>query len=197
MLIINVESGDHMPIYDREQNYISLLSDGEKTVKELSDKLFISEPTVRRDILALERKEIVTKKRGKVKLIINSADTRIPKFIRDMENQDQKRTIALKAISHVKEGYVIMLDASTTAYHLLPHLSAIKNIIVITNGAKTALEASSMGIKTICTGGELKPESFSYMGTDAENLLMKYNADVAFSLAEDFLTMVLQQTTQS
>lgn len=77
-------------------------------------------------------------------------------------------------------GYVIMLDASTTAFHLLPHLAEFKNILVITNGAKTAFESASMGIKTICTGGEMALESFSYIGPDAESVLNKYNADVAF-----------------
>ena len=73
-----------------------------------------------------------------------------------------------------------MMDASTTASHLLPHLSSLKKIILITNGAKTAIEAAAMGIKTFCTGGEMTPESFSYVGTDAESVLRRYNADVAF-----------------
>ena len=73
-----------------------------------------------------------------------------------------------------------MLDASTTAFCLLPYLSEFKNILVITNGAKTALESVSMGIRTICTGGETALESFWYVGTDAESVLKKYNADIAF-----------------
>lgn len=169
-----------MSIYNREQKYISLLSEREYTVKELADILFISEPTVRRDIITLEKKEIVTRKRGVVRLKVSSADKRIPLFIRDMEMQEEKKEIALQAISHIKDGDVIMLDASTTAYYLLPHLTEFKNIILITNGAKTAMDAASMGIKTICTGGEMTLESFSYVGTDAEELLKRYNADIAF-----------------
>ncbi len=169
-----------MSIFQREQEYINLLSEREHTVKELSDKLFISEPTVRRDIISLEKKEIVTRSRGKVRLKINSADKRIPLFIRDLEQQTEKSEIALKAINYIKDGYVIMLDASTTAYHLLPHLAGFNNIMIITNGAKTALEAASMGIRTICTGGEMTLESFSYVGTDAEDILKRYNADITF-----------------
>ena len=37
-----------------------------------------------------------------------------------------------------------------------------------------------MGIRTICTGGEMTLESFSYIGPDAENILSRYNADIAF-----------------
>ena len=169
-----------MPIYEREDKYIKLLSEREHTVSELADKLFLSEPTVRRDILILERKDIVIRNRGKINLKINSADKRIPLFIRDMEMQQEKKEIAFKAISHIKDGYVIMLDASTTAYYILPHLANFNNLFVITNGAKTALELAVMGIRTICTGGELTTESFSYVGTDAEDILKKYNADIAF-----------------
>ena len=178
-----------MSIYDREQQYINLLSERDFSVSELSEKLFISEPTVRRDIIALEKKDIVFCKRGTVKLKINYADKRIPLFIRDLEHQQVKKEIALKALSHIKDGNVIMLDASTTAYHLIPHLASFKNILLITNGAKTALDAAALGIKTICTGGEMTLESFSYIGPDAEATLRNYNADVAFfscrGLSED------------
>ncbi len=169
-----------MSVFQREEQYIRLLTEREHTVKELSEKLFISEPTVRRDIIVLKNKELLICNRGHVKLKPRLADQRIPLFVRDLESNDAKKEIAVKAIAHIKDGDVIMLDASTTAYHLLAHLVSFKNILVITNGAKTALEAASMGIKTICTGGEMTPESFSYVGTDAEKVLRQYNADVAF-----------------
>ena len=169
-----------MSIYNRENEYINLLSQKQHSVKELSEKLFISEATVRRDIIILQKKELITCTRGIVCLKIKSADRRIPLFVRDLEQNEAKKEIAIKASVLVKDGDVIMLDASSTAYHLLPHLLNFKNILIITNGAKTALEASSMGIRTICTGGEMTLESFSYIGTDAENVLKRYNADIAF-----------------
>ena len=180
-----------MSVYNRENQYINLLAEGSRSVKELSEKLFISEPTVRRDIILLQKKELLTCKRGIVTLKTTSPDQRIPLFIRDLEQNEEKKMIALKAVSHIKNGYTIMLDASTTAFYLLPHLVEFKNILVITSGAKTALEAASMGIRTISTGGEMILESFSYAGTDAETILNRYNADIAFfscrGLTEDGL----------
>lgn len=169
-----------MSIYNRENQYINLLAQKPHSVKELSEKLFISEPTVRRDIILLQKKEILTCKRGIVSLKTSSPDQRIPLFIRHLEQNEEKQIIARKALEHIKDGYVIMLDASTTAFHLLPHLTEFKNILVITNGAKTALESASMGIRTICTGGEITLESFCYVGTDAETILKSYNADISF-----------------
>ncbi|MBQ6847922.1 MAG: DeoR/GlpR transcriptional regulator [Clostridia bacterium] len=169
-----------MSIYNREETYLKLLREREHSVKELSEKLFISEPTVRRDIVSLKKKDLITSHRGIVSLKAKYADQRIPLFIRNKEYNEVKKEIALKAVSYIKHGDVIMLDASTTAYYLLPHLATFKNILLITNGAKTAIDAASIGIKTICAGGELTPESFSYVGIDAEKLLNQYHADIAF-----------------
>ena len=169
-----------MSTYKREAEYIKLLASREYTVAELAERLFISEATVRRDICALKEKEIIVSKNGVVSLKVSFSDKRIPLFIRETEQNEEKARIAERAAKHIKDGDVVMLDASTTAYHLLPHLVKFKNLILITNGAKTAIEAASIGIKTICTGGELAPESFCYVGADAESVLRRYNADIAF-----------------
>lgn len=169
-----------MGIHSRESEYIKILSERDYSVKELSDKLFISEPTVRRDILQLKKKDLITSHRGIVSINRNSPDQRIPLFIRDFENIEEKKRIAKIASGYIKDGDAIMLDASTTAYCLLPYLTQFRNLYVITSGAKTAIALASMGIKTLCTGGEMILESFSYVGPDAESLLEKYHADIAF-----------------
>lgn len=169
-----------MGAYERENEYIRLLSEREYTVKELATRLFVSEPTVRRDIAELKKKELVLCKRGLVTLKTSSPDKRIPMFIRDLEQPEAKQEIAAKAANLIKDGYVVMLDASTTTYCLVPYLSRFKNLFVITNGAKTAIALAAMGIKTLCVGGEITLESFSYVGTDAERTLRSYNADIAF-----------------
>lgn len=169
-----------MLIYRRENEYIKLLSERSYSVKELADKLFVSEPTVRRDVLQLKQKELVTSHRGIVSLNGKSADQRIPIIVRDFENIEEKRRIAKIASSYIKDGDAIMLDASTTAYCLLPYLAQFRNLYVITSGAKTAIALATMGIKTLCIGGEMILESFSYAGPDAESILENYHADVAF-----------------
>jgi len=169
-----------MSSYKRENDYIRLLSERAHTVNELAAKLFISEPTVRRDIIDLKEKELLVCKRGLVSLKTNSPDKRIPLYIRDLEHNDEKKEIALKAASLIKDGYVIMMDGSTTVYSLLPHLTHFKNLFIITSGAKTALALATMGIRTLCTGGELTLDTLSYVGNDAEHTLSNYNADIAF-----------------
>ncbi len=178
-----------MPIYEREREYIKLLSDRAHTVSELSKLLFISEPTVRRDIRSMKKNELVECERGRVRLRINSPDKRIPAFIRDFRNKEAKQEIGERAAAHIRDGMVIMLDASTTTCSVVPFLARFHNLFVITSGAKTAVALASMGIRTICTGGELILESLSYIGGDAMRTLGGYNADIAFfscsALSED------------
>ena len=169
-----------MPIYEREKKYIKLLSEREYTVSELAAQLFISEPTVRRDLSSMKQSELVDSKRGVVRLKVNSPDKRIPAFIRDFSNNEGKQKIAKRAAELIKDGMVIMLDASTTACCLVPYLAEFRSILVITSGARTATALASLGISTICTGGELIPESYSFIGGDAIRTLSSYNADIAF-----------------
>ncbi len=169
-----------MPIYNRENEYLQLLSEREYTVSELAQKLYVSEPTVRRDIQVLKKKNVLECKNGRVSLRSISPDVHIPLITRDMTEQRAKHQIAEIAATRIKDGYTIMLDASTSAYCLLPHLAKFQNLFVITNGAKTAIALATMGIKTLCTGGEMVSQSFAYKGPDAERTLAGYNADIAF-----------------
>ena len=170
----------YMALYTREDEYIKLLSEREHTVKELSDKLFISEPTVRRDILLLKEKEILDCRRGVVKLRSSTPDTRVPMFLRNLAHTEEKNAIARRCSAFVKDGYTVMLDASTSAYCLVPQLASFKNLFVITNGAHTAIALASMGIKTLSVGGEITSDTYCCLGPDAERMISGYNADVAF-----------------
>ena len=169
-----------MSMFHREDEYIKILTERTHTIKELATKLFISEPTVRRDIVQLKKKELVVCTNGKVSLKISAPDRRIPMFIRDYENNEAKKIMAIKAAEYIHDGDIIMLDASTSAYALLPHLTQFKNILVITNGAKTSIALSAMGINNLCTGGNATSESFAFIGPDAERTLANYNANIAF-----------------
>ena len=93
-----------MSIHERENKYINLLSERNYTVKELSNALFISEPTVRRDVNEMIKKELITRKNGVVSIKTNSPDTRVPLFIRNLENKEAKNAIAKKASLFVKDG---------------------------------------------------------------------------------------------
>lgn len=150
------------------------------TVKELALLLSVSEPTVRRDFTELHRKGIITKIYGGAILNQGAADREIPFFLRENEKSTVKTEMGARAASLVKDGMVVMLDGSTSAYHLVPYLARRKDLIVITSGAKTAVALAEANVRTFCTGGQMLIHSFSYVGAQAEDFIRNINADILF-----------------
>ena len=173
------------------QIILELQKNPEITVREMAQKLNFSEPTIRRDYTELAKRGIVTKFYGGVSLNRNvgAADREIPFVLRENERSKPKEKMGMMASQHIKDGMVIMLDGSTSAYHLIPYLSRFKDIIVITSGAKTAVALAEMHISVFSTGGKMRTRSFSYIGKEAEAAVSRYNADIMFfschGLSED------------
>lgn len=169
-----------MPFYDREDKILNALSGEEEVSTEaLAKRLFVSAATLRRDLLKLEKKGLIVRKHGKVSIKREQADTKIPFAMRVEERYEEKNAMAHKAVAFIKDGDTVMLDGSTSAYCVIPYLKELKNIIVITSGAKASLLLGHLGITNISSGGRMINGSFSYVGADALAMLSRYNADVA------------------
>lgn len=150
------------------------------TVAQLAKLLHVSEPTIRRDFTELEKKGLITKRYGGAIPHPGSADGEIPFLLREKERSSVKSEIGRKAASLVEDGMVVMLDGSTSAYHLVPYLARYKDLIVITSGAKTAVALAEANIRTFCTGGQMRIHSFSYVGDSAAAFVKNINADILF-----------------
>lgn len=165
----------------RKQILEILLKEKRVFVKDLSKRLYISEPSIRRDLAELEGENLLKRVHGGAILEQHSESfTKIPFIIRELENSDAKNIIAKKAADLVCDGDVIMLDASSSAYNMIPFLAQKSNITVITSGTKTILRLGEYGINAYSTGGHLMPSCQSLVGDDAYNTIEKYNADVVF-----------------
>ena len=138
-----------MIIEDRQSKILELLaSEPDLKVADLSRRLFVSEPTVRRDLTELAAKGLVRKVYGGARLT-GPADGEIPFVLREKEKSRAKAELAKRAAALVQDGSVIFLDASTSAFHLVPHLASHRDLIVITAGARTAIELAKAGIRGI------------------------------------------------
>ena len=170
-----------MLISERQNQIIRLLQQNPRiTVRELAQTLSFSEPTIRRDFTELHKKGIITKCYGGAILNQGKADREIPFVLRENEKSRPKAEMGLQASRFISDGMVIMLDGSTSAYHLVPYLAKFKDIIVITSGAKTAVALAELQIPVFCTGGRMRTNSFSYIGKEAEDAVRRYNADIVF-----------------
>ena len=180
---------------DREKYILEqLLKHKKVTVKDLAKELFVSEPSIRRDLAALERKNLIHRVHGGAVIEETAlSKNKIPFAIREMEDSSSKLLIAEKAAALVKDNDVIFLDASTSVYHMIPFLALKNNITVVTNGVKALAALAEYGIRTISTGGELVSSCFALVGEEAYKTIDSFNADITFfscrGLSEDgFLT---------
>ena len=170
-----------MPFYEREEKILNALLEKESmSVGELSAKLYVSQPTLRRDLIKLEQMGKIVRTHGGAQLLTKPADAKVPFYLREQEQNDAKSQMALRAVEFIRDGDIIMLDGSTSAHSIIPLLSRFNNLIVITNSAKSAFLLGNMGIQNICTGGRMITRSLCYIGEDAERTVSNYNANVLF-----------------
>ncbi len=167
---------------DREKLILEhLLKTKQATVKELASILYISEPSVRRDLTSLEKQNLIKRIHGGAVLEETAlSKNKIPFLIREYEDSSAKNIIAKKAIEYVNDNDVIFLDASTSCYYLIPFLASKRKITVITSGVKALIKLAEYGINTISTGGKLINSSLSLIGEEAYNTIETFNANVAF-----------------
>lgn len=167
---------------ERERAILEILLQQKKvTVKELADRLYISEPSIRRDLVALEKRHLLKRVYGGAVLLDNdTANQKIPFLIRELEQSNAKVVIAKKASALVNEGSVIFLDASSSAYNMIPFLATKKDLLIITNGLKTQMKLAEYNIRTISTGGQLLNNCFALVGEEAYKTIERFNADFCF-----------------
>ena len=167
---------------EREREILSVLkeSDGFSTVKELCARLYASESSIRRDLTTLEKRGVVRRTHGGAELVTNISSS-IAFSQRAHHNIDAKKIIAKKAAALVKEGDVIFLDQSSSAFYLASELSSSKAITVVTNNIEIISLLSSTDVKTLSSGGMLSPDNRSCLiGRDAHYIFESIYADIAF-----------------
>ena len=167
---------------EREKQILEiLLREKEVEVKALARTLFVSEPSVRRDLQSLEKQNLIKRTHGGAVLDESAlSKNKIPFLIREYEQSGAKTAIAQKAVTLIREGDVIFLDAATSCYYLIPYLVAIRNLTVITNGVRALVALAEYGVNTVSTGGNLLNSCMALVGEDAHKTVESYNADIAF-----------------
>ena len=164
-----------------EQKLISLLSPGTPTsVKQLAQRLYVSESTARRYLNALAQKGLVIRTHGGCLPSSALLDQNTPMYIRFSSGHEEKDRIAQKAASLIPPLATVFLDSSSTAFHMIPYLSSKQDITVITSGLKTAAALSERNIKTVVLGGPVNPSNLSTNSALAMQLIGQYNADFFF-----------------
>lgn len=150
------------------------------SVEELSVMLFTSSSSIRRDLAQLEAQKLLRRTHGGAATLPLTGGM-VPIFgVRMASNAAGKRKAAKKAAALLQDGQTILLDASTTASFLIPHIAAHRNMTVFTNNLSTAMQAIERGITTHCIGGKAVRGDASLGGPAAYAAIGEIYADLLF-----------------
>ena len=167
----------------KEERYDKILEILEEktyvSAEYLAEKLYVSMPTIRRDLSELHRKNLIIRSHGGAKKL-NTQNIVTPLDYRRLQNHAAKKLIAKEAASLINDGDIIFIDASTTALNMADFLSDKKGITVVTNGIPLAVSLSEKGIKVYATGGEIQKSSLGYGGSFTQNFICGFNYDICF-----------------
>ena len=168
-------------IEERQDKIVKYIEKVEKaTIEDIMSLLKISRSTVRRDLMDLERKNLIIRTRGgalkkkyfKYEFSLNEK--------KDL-NLDKKKKIAQITKRFINEGDIIYISGGTTTLELAKILFDIKDLIVFTNAINILLElANNSGIEIKLIGGDFRKKTLSMVGHEAINYLDRYNFDKAF-----------------
>lgn len=174
-------AGGTMYKNERELEILKILTrEGYVTVRQLSRLLYTSESSIRRDLTSLEQQGMVVRSYGGVELAKNSSMV-IPFSTRAHHNISQKKIIARKAAELVKDGDIIFLDQSSSAFFVANEIINKSNITVITNNIEIISFLSQYRVEVISSGGSLSRSNRNcLLGTDAHRIFAESHADILF-----------------
>lgn len=169
-----------MKTNEREEQILAILKEQRfASVRSLSELLYISPSSIRRDLTQMEARGLVRRNYGGV-MLGGEERTAAPLTVRYEKNRAGKREIAARASVLLRDGMTVILDDSTTAYYLLEHLARYKNVSVFTNNLTTAAKAIELGLKTYTVGGVSANGTVVMTGSYAMEMLDRIYADVCF-----------------
>ena len=161
---------------------------GKLSLKQLNSYFpKVSEMTLRRDLLALEKANRVVRIRGgamsvnEIKKVSKEEYTK-----KTVIHTDEKREIAQKASTLIEEGCSLFLDGGTTAMYFAKEMPDIP-CHVFTNGLAVAIElAQKKNVQVTVIGGQLLKENLSTASPVGKVYLDKSNFAIALISASAF-----------
>jgi DeoR family fructose operon transcriptional repressor len=150
------------------------------TVGELCGLLYASESSVRRDLTRLERHGVLKRVYGGAELITNFSSV-VSFGYRSHENVAEKKIVAKKSATLIKDGDVIFIDQSSIALYLCHEILENTTLTVVTNNVEILSLLSQSKMEVLSCGGRLSRSNRNcLLGGDAAEIFRHIRADILF-----------------
>ena len=172
---------------ERRRAIVDILRQSKRVlVADLAKEFRTSQITIRKDLEALDKQGLIQRTHGGALPLQTSA--LLDPTLREKEklHRKEKGRIAAAAAGMVERGQCVLLDSGTTTTAIARALRGIAGLTVVTNAINIAVELDGTEIEVILTGGTLRKNSFSLVGTLAEQTLRQLSADILFLGVDGF-----------
>ncbi len=157
-----------------------LKKDGYVKVQDLSEKLGVSEVTIRKDLKYLESKKMLYRNHGSASSL-SSIITDKHIDIKEKLYIDEKITIAKAASKLIEPNDKIIIASGTTLLAFANEIDTNADITVITSSVKVSLAMCyNPNMEIVQLGGSLRKNSVSVIGHYAENILKSLSCNKLF-----------------
>lgn len=152
---------------------------GTVRVTDLSQKLQVSEMTIRRDLERLEAEGLLRRTHGGA--VWKGVVPEAPAGLRNARLVGEKERIGRAAAALVEDGDSVLIDGGSTTAQFARALRERRGLTVVTNDIHVASQfADVAAVTVIVTGGVLSAGAFSLVGPDTERFLGRVQVDKAF-----------------
>lgn len=175
---------------DRRKRILEILEKESRiSTTDLMERLGVTGATVRSDLRDLEREGAIVRFHGGASIpdSVKQSTSSENYMRRSVMSVAEKTAIGQEAGKYVHEGETIFIDASSTTFHMIPFISKLENLTIVTNGIHTAMEIQRYSnFRTVLVGGVLRSHSGAIEGLLCEEMLRRISGDSYFVSGNGF-----------
>ncbi len=161
---------------------------------QLSESLGVSEMTIRRDLVALERKGLVERTHGGAVFRQERVAGKFHYKTSVKENPAEKKRIAESAASMIEPHDIVFIGEGTTAAKIVRHASPGMPYSIFTNNLGVIAEMEESSAELVVLPGVYNPATHSLTGPLTMEMIRQVNATKVF-LGADGLSLSAGLTT--
>ncbi len=166
-----------MALSERQNEILRHLRENKTAaVSRLAKELYVSEATIRRDLVEMKSMGLIERSHGGALLPENAEEISI--FFRMEKNAAEKERVATKALPYIPGFKSVFIDSSSTALALAERID-LNFKTVVTNNLQTAIQLSKKkNINLMLLGGSVHFNTISTTGSWTARQLEEFSFDL-------------------
>lgn len=168
----------------KESRHIAILQEldrmGVISVKELTTKLGVTDMTIRRDLIDLEKQGLLVRVHGGAHRKVRDSLNEASHTEKNMLNVEEKKEIAQKCAQLIESGDTVFIGSGTTTDFIGDYLED-KEISIVTNSLPIFEKLKdNPNCDIILVGGRYRVKTQTFVGQFANKLLQEIKVSKAF-----------------